>query len=139
MLYYASCWPGTTKRLIRINWIDIGGVQTIHRFGHQSGRGERSGGLSAAKIHDFSARVFLDRSRQWKNIKKEQKLGPDIKNTGQDIKNRCKFMKNIDVHAFLDISMYFNVSPTSLSYLCMFFIHFLHIFSDFPNFPIFLN
>ena len=35
---------------------------TIHRFGHQSGRGERSGGLSTAKIHDFSARVFLDRS-----------------------------------------------------------------------------
>ena len=57
-------WPGTTKRLIRINWIDIGGVQTIHRFGHQSGRGERSGGLSAAKFHDFSARIFLDRSRK---------------------------------------------------------------------------
>ena len=33
---------------------------TIHRFGHQSGLGERSGGLSTAKFHVFSARVFLD-------------------------------------------------------------------------------
>ena len=62
-------WRGTAKRLIRINWINIGGLQTIHRFGHQSGRGERSGGLSAAKLHDFSARVFLDRSQTSKNNK----------------------------------------------------------------------
>ena len=40
----------------------IEGFLTIHRFGHQSGRGERSGGLSTAKFHEFSARVFLDRS-----------------------------------------------------------------------------
>ena len=36
---------------------------TIHRFAHQSGRGERSGGLSAAKFRVFSARVFLYRSQ----------------------------------------------------------------------------
>ena len=63
------------------------GVLTIHRFGHQSGRGERSGGLSAAKIHDFSARVFLDRSQTSKNNKKAQKIRPDIQNTGQDIQS----------------------------------------------------
>ena len=39
-------------------------VLTIHRFGHQSGRGERSGGLSTAKFHVFSARVFLDMSQE---------------------------------------------------------------------------
>jgi hypothetical protein len=33
-------WRGTDNRLIRINWIDILGVQTIHRFGHQSGPGK---------------------------------------------------------------------------------------------------
>ena len=33
----------------------------IHRFVHQSARHERSGGLSTAEIHDFSARVFSDR------------------------------------------------------------------------------
>ena len=33
----------------------------IHRFVHQSARHERSGGLSTAQIHDFSARVFSDR------------------------------------------------------------------------------
>ena len=80
-------WRGTAKRLIRINLIDIGGVQTIHRFGHQSGRGERSGGLSAAKIHDFSARVFLNRSQTSKNNKKASKIRPDIQNTGQDIQS----------------------------------------------------
>ena len=42
----------------------IGGVLTVHCFGHQSGRGERSGGLGTAKIHDFSARVFLDRAQK---------------------------------------------------------------------------
>ena len=83
----AEYWRGTAKRLIRINWIDIGRVQTIHRFGHQSGRGERSGGLSAAKLHDFSARVFLDRSQTSKNNKKTQKIRPDIQNTGQDIQS----------------------------------------------------
>ena len=57
-------WPGTAKRLIRISPQGIEGFLTIHRFGHQSGRGERSGGLSTAKIHDFSARVFLDRSQR---------------------------------------------------------------------------
>ena len=62
-------WRGTAKRLIRINWIDIWGVQTIHRFGHQSGPGKRSGGLSTAKIHVFSARVFLDRSQKQKTHK----------------------------------------------------------------------
>ena len=41
----------------------IGGVLTIHRFGHQWGRRERSGRVSTAKIHVFSARVFLDRSQ----------------------------------------------------------------------------
>ena len=56
-------WPGTAKRLIRISPQGIEGFLTRHRFGHQSGRGERSGGLSTAKIHDFSARVFLDRSQ----------------------------------------------------------------------------
>ena len=39
-------------------------VLTIHRFGHQSGLGERSGGLSTAKFHVFSARVFLDMSQE---------------------------------------------------------------------------
>ena len=83
MLLY---WRGTaTKRLIRINWIDIGRVQTIHRSGHQSGRGERSGSLSAAKLHDFPARVFLDRSQTLKNNKKTSKIRPDIQNTGQDL------------------------------------------------------
>ena len=37
---------------------------TIHRFGHQSGLGERSGGVSTAKFHVFSARVFLDMSQE---------------------------------------------------------------------------
>ena len=32
----------------------------IHRFGHQSGRGESSGGLSTSKFYAFPARVFLD-------------------------------------------------------------------------------
>ena len=41
-------WRGTANRLIRISWIDIGGVQTIHRFVHQTARRERSGGLSTA-------------------------------------------------------------------------------------------
>ena len=39
---------------------DIGEFLTIHSFGHQSGRCERSGGLSTANIHDFSARVLLN-------------------------------------------------------------------------------
>ena len=39
-------------------------VLPIHRFGHQSGRGERSGGLSTAKFPVFSARVFLDMSQE---------------------------------------------------------------------------
>ena len=72
-------WRGTAKRLIRIDLIDIGGVQTIHRFGHQSGPGKRSGGLSTAKIHDFSARVFSDRSRTSKNIKKNMKQVQTLK------------------------------------------------------------
>ena len=83
MLY----WRGTAKRLIRINLIDIGGVQTIHRFGHQSGPGKRSGGLSTAKIHDFAARVFLNRSQTSKNNKKASKIRPGIQNTGQDIQS----------------------------------------------------
>ena len=36
----------------------------IHRFGHQSGLGERSGGLSTAKSYVFSARVFVDMSQE---------------------------------------------------------------------------
>ena len=39
-------------------------VLPIHRFGHQSGRGERSGGLSTVIFHVFSARVFLDMSQE---------------------------------------------------------------------------
>ena len=39
-------------------------VSGIHRFSHQSGRGERSGGLSTAKFDRFSARVFLDMSQE---------------------------------------------------------------------------
>ena len=71
---YFRYWRGTAKRLIRIDWIDILGVQTIHRFGHQSGSGEKYGGLSTAKIHVFSARVFLDGSGTPKNTKQNQKL-----------------------------------------------------------------
>ena len=44
----------------------------IHRFVDQSARHERSGGLSTAKIHDFPARVFLDRSE--KSLKKQQEV-----------------------------------------------------------------
>jgi hypothetical protein len=33
---------------------------SIDRVGHQAGRGGRSGGLVTAKVHVFSARVFLD-------------------------------------------------------------------------------
>ena len=36
----------------------------IHRFVHQSARRERSGRVSTAKIHDFSAPFFLDRSQK---------------------------------------------------------------------------
>ena len=42
----------------------ISGVPGIHRFSHQAGRGERSGGLSTAKFNGFSARVFLDMSQE---------------------------------------------------------------------------
>ena len=38
----------------------MSGFLTIHRCGHQWFRGERFGGLSAAKFHVFSAHVFLD-------------------------------------------------------------------------------
>ena len=34
----------------------------MHRFVHQSARHERSGRVSTARFHVFSARVFLDRS-----------------------------------------------------------------------------
>ena len=34
-------------------------VLPIHRFGHQSGRGEIFGGLSTAKFHVVPVRVFL--------------------------------------------------------------------------------
>ena len=50
----------STKRLIRINQYQ----NSIYRFGHQSGRGERSGGLSTANIRDFSARIFSDWSQE---------------------------------------------------------------------------
>ena len=62
-------WPSTARRLIRISPQGIEGFLTRHRFGLQSGRGGRSGGLSTAKIHDFSARVFLDRSQHRKIMK----------------------------------------------------------------------
>ena len=44
--------------------IRISGVPGIHRFSHQSGRGERSGGLGSVKFHVFSACVFLDMSQE---------------------------------------------------------------------------
>ena len=50
----------STKRLIRINQYQ----NSIYRFGHQSGRGERSGGLSTANIRDFSARIFSGWSQE---------------------------------------------------------------------------
>ena len=47
------------------NWMWGGEVLTIHRFGHRSGQGERSGVCSTAKVHDlFSARGFLDMSQE---------------------------------------------------------------------------
>ena len=49
----ARYWRGTTKRLIRISPQGIEGFLTIHRFGHHSGRGKRSGGVSAAKFMIF--------------------------------------------------------------------------------------
>ena len=42
----------------------ISEVPGIHRFSHQSGRGEGSGGLSTDKFNGFSARVFLDMSQE---------------------------------------------------------------------------
>ena len=36
----------------------------IHRFGHQSCRGERSGGLSIGEFHVLSVRVFSDMSQE---------------------------------------------------------------------------
>ena len=84
----SAYWRGTAKRLIRINLIDIGGVQTIHRFGHQSGPGKRSGGLSTAKLHDFPARVFLDRSQTSKKKEKKKK-----KNTRQAFKIQVRTSK----------------------------------------------
>ena len=39
-------------------------VLTIHRFDYQSGRGERSGGLSTAELNVFPARAFLDMAKK---------------------------------------------------------------------------
>ena len=66
-------WRGTAKRLTRINWIDSGGVQTIHRFGHQSGRGERTGckgfGKNMARDNDWNAEKCVDLGRTFvKNL-----------------------------------------------------------------------
>jgi hypothetical protein len=36
----------------------------IDRFGHQSGHGERSGGLGTARFHVFASRVFLNMSQE---------------------------------------------------------------------------
>ena len=136
----SAYWRGTDKRLIRINWIDILGVHTIHRFDHQLGPGERSGGLSTAKFHVCSARVFSDGSGNPKNTKPNLKAGPDIQNTGQGITNKCKIMKMIDFYAFSDISRYLHVVPTSLWIFCMFFNRYVFkIFKGFLNFPIFPN
>ena len=68
-IFLQVSWPGTAKRLFRISPHGIEVFLTIHRFGHQSGHGERSGGLSTTKIHDFSARVFLDRSQNPRILK----------------------------------------------------------------------
>jgi hypothetical protein len=46
-------------------WVEKSRRQnSSHRFAHQSARHERSGGLSTAKMHDFSARVFLERCQK---------------------------------------------------------------------------
>ena len=42
----------------------ISGILIIDRFGHQSGRGERSGGLNTDTFYVFLARVFLDMSQE---------------------------------------------------------------------------
>ena len=134
-------WRGTANRLIRINWMDIWGVQTIHRFGHQSGPGKRSGGLSTAKLHDFPARAFLDGSENQKHTKTNSETGPGIQNTGKDIQNQCKFLKILDLYVFSDIPMFVHVFPTSPLHLCMLFTYMFCIvlifprFSDFPIFP----
>ena len=47
----------------------FGSQNSIHRLIHQTARHEKSGGLSTAKIYDFLARVFLDRSPNPKKMK----------------------------------------------------------------------
>ena len=37
----------------------IGGFLIIHRFAHESVRGESSGGVSTAQVNDFPAFIFL--------------------------------------------------------------------------------
>ena len=41
----------------------LGGFPTFHRFGHHSGRHNRSGRASTAKIHVFLARLFRQVSK----------------------------------------------------------------------------
>ena len=91
-------------------------------------------------MHGFSARVFLDGSENLKNTKNSKKTGPDIQNSGQDIKNKRKFKNIIDFHVFSDIFIYFHIFPTSLYHFRMlfncFFVY-LCVFSRILRFLIF--
>ena len=100
-------WRGTAKRLIRIDWIDIWGFQTIHRFGHQSGPDKRSGGPSTATFGLRHASFGMGpKTPKTQNTILKQVQAFTI------LKKKC---------AFPDISMYVHVCPTFLLHVCMFF------------------
>ena len=66
----------------------------MHRFGHQSGPGKRSGGLSAAKLHDFSARGYLIYKEQYgedeEAEQEEQEEGEEEEDEDQMTINKLK-------------------------------------------------
>ena len=56
--------PNTQNTIQNIQSTSPVTQNTLHRFVHESARCERSGSGNTAKIHDFPARVFLDRSQE---------------------------------------------------------------------------
>ena len=93
------------------------GVLTIHRCVHQRGPGKRSWDFQNTKIHDLSARVFLDRSRIPKNMKQS-------KTTCTDIKNTWKHTKNNENDVFQCTCMFSNVFSTFVDTFFMFHMYF---------------
>ena len=141
--HHPAYWPGTAKRLIRINWIDTEGFPTIYRLVTSRVVVKDLEVLVPPNFMIFWRASFRIGPKHQTKMKNRKKQVQTFKIQVRTWKKHANWWESYMFRHFCEFPCIFTYSPHPLyifaCFLIYVFVFLFAYFQDFPNFPTFSN